>query len=457
MPRWFGTDGLRGKSFEYPLIPEVFRRIGHHWGRIIQDNGAATCLVAHDTRSGGDVLAKSLILGLSNAGVKVLDAGVLPTPAAILTAYHRSIYCAVITASHNLYPDNGLKLIGPDGRKVTETLESYLEERFDEEPDEEAIEPGAVEDFHEKAISWYTDWVHKQFRIPQSNNRPKLYLDLANGASVNLYPKVLRSLGYNVSVYNDQPNGENINQGCGAAHFEFLHDTLQHKFPAKSPDLSSIGFGYDGDGDRMLAVIPGYGVWDGQNTLAAGALYLLGRDGLGRKPAVVSTVMANQGLESFLAKYGIHLIRTPVGDKYIQSALHEHGLILGAEPSGHVIHLSYSPTGDGLLSTMFFLKILHEAPEIIQTVLQEFHPYPQVLKNVRAPARPPLEELHELQKRSAFHQARLAKQGRIFIRYSGTEAVLRILVEAQESVVALRVAEDLVEAAEKDFAKRIPT
>ena len=456
MPRWFGTDGIRGRMFEYPLVPEVFNNIGYHFGKRILEGGVSGCLLARDTREGGDELAGSLARGLAAAGVRVFDAGVFPTPAAILVATELHVCAAVVTASHNPYPDNGLKLIGPGGRKISAEDEDYLESRFDVAPDL-AGGSGAIEPFESEAAARYLKLVREKYPDLTASPEVHLILDVAHGAASAVYPRVLKSFGYSLTVCNDQPTGRNINENCGAVHPDHLLARIGNPVPGGAPEtLDRIGFCYDGDGDRMLGAVPGYGLWDGHRMLAAGALYLHAGPGLGREPAVVSTVMANQALETFLADYGIRLIRTPVGDKHLYAALREKDLVLGAEPSGHLIRRTHSPTGDGLLTTLLFLEILEKAPEILGLVLREYRPFPQVLKNVPAAVRPPLERLTELQRCTSFHAARLGSEGRIYIRYSGTEPVLRILVEAREAAVAYRIARDLEDAAVRDFRRFSP-
>ncbi|MCS7313355.1 MAG: phosphoglucosamine mutase, partial [Acidobacteria bacterium] len=383
-----------------------------------------------------------LMEGLSAAGCRCLDVGVFPTPATIWLAADRGFFAAIVTASHNPYPDNGLKLVGPDGKKVAVEVEDYLEGHLREYvPPPDALN---VRPYGEEAAQRYQAYVIQAF--PQvagpDVRKPPLYLDLAHGAAYTLYPRILRSMGWPVEPVHDRPDGTNINDRVGAVHPEILLQSMRASAPT-----GSLGFAYDGDADRAILVWPEHGVLDGHHLLAVLALYAQEQGWHSTRRAVVSTVMANQALETFLTARGIELIRTPVGDKYVLQAIEENGLLLGAEPSGHLICRSLSPTGDGLLTTLLYLTAWLERPDLVQDVLSSYRPYPQVLRNVPVACKVPLEQVPSLQEAIARAQDRLSGQGRMLIRYSGTEPVLRILVEAPAEGLAAEVADDLARLA----------
>lgn len=440
MPFWFGTDGLRGTSFQFPVAEAPFRAIGFFWGQVLREQYGrdVDVLVARDTRASGGPLTRALMEGLSAAGCRCLDVGVFPTPATIWLAADRGFFAAIVTASHNLYPDNGLKLVGPDGKKVSVEVEDYLESRLRAYvPPPDVLN---VRSYGEEAARRYQAYVTRAFpQVARPDVRkPPLYLDLAHGAAYVLYPRILRSMGWSVAPIHDRPDGTNINDRAGAVCPEVLLQFMRASAPA-----GSLGFAYDGDADRAILVWPEHGVLDGHHLLAVLALYTQEQGWRPTRPAVVSTVMANQALEAFLAERGIELIRTPVGDKYVLQAIEENGLLLGAEPSGHLICRSLSPTGDGLLTTLLYLTAWLERPDLIQDVLASYRPYPQVLRNVPVSRKVPLEQVPSLQEAIARARDRLSGQGRIFVRYSGTEPVLRILVEAPAEGLALEVADHL--------------
>jgi phosphoglucosamine mutase len=448
MPVWFGTDGLRGTSFQFPVAEAPFRAIGFFWGRFLRERygSSVEVLVARDTRASGGPLTRALMEGLSAAGCRCLDVGVFPTPATIWLAADRGCFAAIVTASHNPYPDNGLKLVGPDGKKVPVEVEDYLEGRLREyvpPPDVLNVRP-----YGEEAAHRYQAYVTRTFpQVARSDvPKPPLYLDLAHGAAYVLYPRILRALGWSVYPLHDRPDGTNINDRAGAVYPESLLRVMRASAPS-----DSLGFAYDGDADRAILVRPDHGVLDGHHLLAVLALYAQEQGWRPTRPAVVSTVMANQALEAFLAERGIELIRTPVGDKYVLQAIEENDLLLGAEPSGHLICRSLSPTGDGLLTTLLYLTVWLERPDLIRDVLTSYRPYPQVLRNVPVARKVPLEQVPGLQEAIARARDRLGGQGRVFVRYSGTEPVLRILVEAPSEALTVEVADQLAQAAGRVF------
>ncbi len=448
MPRWFGTDGIRGESFTFPVTEQVFRAIGFHWGRDLVDRyGVRDVIVARDTRASSHALAHAFMEGLVRANCRVHDLGIFPTPATIILAHRWGTCAGIITASHNLYPDNGLKLVQPDGRKIPETVEDMLEQHL-----QDVIDPPddfSVVHARDAAYTAYTQWLVQTFAELRDLARrlPRLYLDMAHGAAFRVYPAVLMQLGFHVTTMYAEPNGTNINVRCGAVHPEVLHQHIR-----STGDQHCLGFAYDGDGDRVIGVHPEFGLLDGHIVLAVLARWLQQTGSLGRSPAVVSTVMANQALETLLSEWGIRLIRTAVGDKYVADALDVHGLYLGAEPSGHVILRHLAPTGDGLLTTLALLQTMHEQPEILETVCTSYRPFPQILHNVRVREKIPLDQLPELQQAVATWETRLNGRGRVFLRYSGTEPVLRILVECVSSDLAETCAQDLARIAHRILA-----
>ncbi len=444
MPRWFGTDGLRGESYFFPLDLDTLTRLGFFLGDFLKTHDFHTLLVARDTRKSGPDLSEAFLRGLQWHGIRILDAGIFPTPATIFLARHWETYAVIFTASHNPYPDNGVKIVSPEGEKIPEDLEEQLEEGLAQQCAVKTVDRVQREEMYRDALSTYTQHVQNLFHDIRTDMH--IYMDTAHGATYRVYPYVAEQLGFHVHTYFNEPNGVNINESCGALHPETLLTLIQ----SAPHDVPVIGFSFDGDGDRVLISHREYGILDGHHYLALASCVQKHQNILGSKNALVSTVMANKGLELFLNKQGVELIRTKVGDKYVMSALKEHELNIGGEPSGHFILRALSPAGDGLITALWFVHYSSLYPDAFEKVMNEYHPLPQRLHNVRTHEKPDLTSLATFQETLATYTQLLGENGRILVRYSGTEPVLRIMVEGPDEELLIEITQALEDAFRKD-------
>lgn len=425
MRRYFGTDGVRGEVGKPPLTPEFVLKLGQAAGAYFRAReGRPVVLLAKDTRESSDLLEAALAAGLLSQGVRVEHLGVLPTPGvAHLTRTLSATAGAVISASHNPYTDNGIKFFGPDGEKLSDEAEEAIEALLDEAHPLRGV--GTVGDFRE-AERLYLDFL---LAHAQDLSGLKVGLDLAHGATYRLGPKLFQKAGAEVIAFFNTPDGRNINRACGSTHPEALA-----RFVAELG--LDLGVAFDGDGDRALFVDRRGRLFHGDHVL-----YLLAK-ALGEK-GVVGTVMSNMALEVRLKEEGIAFHRAAVGDRYVLEMLKEKGLHLGGEPSGHVILRRHHTTGDGLLTALFVLKALKEMGGDLSDWYEALPLYPQVLKNVRVADKARVMAHPAL--REALEEAERALQGlgRVNVRPSGTEPLVRVMVEGPGGLVE-EVAERLV-------------
>lgn len=421
--RYFGTDGVRGTVGTPPLEPLFVTRLGLAAGAILGERreGAFHVLLGRDTRSSGDLFAAALAAGLAAAGARVLDVGVVPTPAlALLVPLVGADAGFVVSASHNPYDHNGVKCLGADGTKLDDAREAAIERRL-RRPDP-MVPAGRVGRIlaEESLVERYLD--HVRGRLPPgfSLSGWHLAVDTAHGATYALVPAFLRALGARVTTVGDSPDGLNINDGCGVLH----PGTVAALVRASGADL---GVAFDGDGDRVHLVTPGGDVLDGDAIVYLLASHAHERGALGPGP-VVGTVMSNLGLEEALKARGIAFRRSAVGDRYVLETLRREGGRLGGESSGHVLLLDDSPSGDGLIVTLRVLALLRESGRSLEDLLAGFRRYPQKLVNVPLPELP----REEIARRLRGLEASLADggtDGRVLLRLSGTEPLVRIMVE----------------------------
>lgn len=425
MRRYFGTDGVRGEVGKPPLTPEFVLKLGQAAGAYFRKREARpVVLLGKDTRESSDLLEAALAAGLLSQGVRVEHLGVLPTPGvAHLTRTLSATAGAVISASHNPYTDNGIKFFGPDGEKLSDEAEEAIEALLDEAHPLRGV--GTVGDFRE-AERLYLDFL---LAHAQDLSGLKVGLDLAHGATYRLGPKLFQKAGAEVIAFFNTPDGRNINRACGSTHPEALA-----RFVAELG--LDLGVAFDGDGDRALFVDRRGRLFHGDHVL-----YLLAK-ALGEK-GVVGTVMSNMALEVRLKEEGIAFHRAAVGDRYVLEMLKEKGLHLGGEPSGHVILRRHHTTGDGLLTALFVLKALKEMGGDLSDWYEALPLYPQVLKNVRVADKARVMAHPAL--REALEEAERALQGlgRVNVRPSGTEPLVRVMVEGPGGLVE-EVAERLV-------------
>jgi phosphoglucosamine mutase len=425
----FGTDGVRGKA-NTELSPELAVALGRAAVAVLaEENPRPLIIIGRDTRVSGHMLAGALAAGLMSAGAEVWDVGVLPTPAlAFLTQKTSAIAGAVISASHNPAIDNGIKFFSREGFK----LDDHLEERIEQivrDPALMRLPAGdEVGSLHHKESLQEAYLAHMVKVAGFSANGLKVVLDCANGAAYQLAPAVFRRLGCEVDVIHNAPNGTNINVSSGSTHPKALQDRVVEV-------RADVGFALDGDADRLIACDSDGNTVDGDSLLAICGLYLK-REGRLANNTLVGTVMSNMGLDALLRGHGISLIRSQVGDKHVLKEMMEHGATLGAEQSGHCIFMEYSTTGDGILSAIMLLKVMATEGQGLNQLASPLKRYPQLLHNVTVTNRE--SALAEPRVKEAIRETEvlLGSRGRLVVRASGTENVVRVMVEAEDEVLA---------------------
>lgn len=440
MGKLFGTDGVRGVANLEPMTSETAMKLGRAAAHLFQRRaGRHQIVIGKDTRLSGYMLESALTSGICSMGVDVLLVGPMPTPAiAFLTRSLRADAGVVISGSHNPYQDNGIKFFSSDGFKLPDELEARMEELIvSKEIDHLRPTADAVgKAFRiDDAEGRYIEFVKRSLPRDMDFQGLKVAVDCANGAAYKVAPKVLRELGATVFVIGDEPNGTNINADCGAVHPERLREAVRRHG-------ADLGIAHDGDADRALFVCERGELVDGDHAMAALALDLHAQGRLSRD-TVVGTVMSNYGLELALRKAGLTLVRTPVGDRYLLERMLAEGFNLGGEQSGHLIFLDYNTTGDGLISGLQVLGLMKRTGRSMSDLARSMTAVPQVLLSIRVHRKPDLEQVPELQRAIQEGQARLNGAGRILVRYSGTEPLLRIMVEGEPASLIRSVAEEL--------------
>jgi phosphoglucosamine mutase len=423
--RLFGTDGIRGLAGTPPLDPPAVRRLGAALVRALPHGTASPqFLIGRDTRESGGWIEAELAHGACGEGAAVTSAGVVPTPAiAFLT--RTGVYDAgvVISASHNPYEDNGIKVFSGKGEKFTEAVERQVEaiiadRSWSARPGEAGAVPRA------DLVDAYLDHLRAVFPEASKIAPFPIVLDCANGATTTVAPELFNSLGFETIVIGNRPDGRNINLGCGSTHPERLAETVVARGCA-------MGVAFDGDGDRAIFVDHRGHVVDGDAVLLMCG-HQLQREGRLRGGAIVATVMSNIGLELALKPLGIELVRTAVGDKHVMEEMLKRGLSLGGEQSGHIIFSEYLFTGDGLCTALNVLRTVALTGRTLADLAADLTAYPQVLLNVRVREKVELDTVPAVADAIARVEARVAGQGRLLIRYSGTEPLLRVMLEGQQ-------------------------
>ena len=430
MGRLFGTDGIRGAVNKYPLTAEVIRKIGRAVASIFGgSDGRAKIIIGKDTRESGKMIENALTSGICSAGGDVSLAGVLPTPAvAHLTSSSDANAGIVISASHNPFYDNGIKIFDADGGKLADQKEDEIEHRvlnedFSIAKDKPGEGPGNVEIFKgapERYLSFLKGMLHDKTFL----NGLKIHMDCSNGATYAVAPKLFNDLGAQVEAISVSPNGKNINANCGSEHPEALIDAVLKK-------EADIGLAFDGDGDRMIAVDEKGQVITGDRILAICARTLK-RKGLLRNNVVVSTVMSNLGLRLALKDLGIEHLMTQVGDRYVLQQMNTSGAVIGGEDSGHVIFLDQHTTGDGMLSAIRLIQTMHDESMTLSELSQVMAVFPQVLLNIEVTRKPAIESITPLMDAIRSVEKKLGEKGRVLVRYSGTQPMCRVMVEGPD-------------------------
>ncbi len=442
----FGTDGIRGVAGEFPLDPPTVYAVGRALGEWARGHGERPeVVIGMDTRESGPSLAALVAEGLARASVRSRFAGVITTPGvAYLTRTGDFVAGVMISASHNPYRDNGIKIFDHSGYKLPDEVERALEREIFRLR-ESGIEPQAAElAVEEELVRTYLDYLARTSGLLDGVS---IVVDCGNGSASRLAPALFGRLGARVHAIGCEPDGRNINLGCGALHPE----RLQAEVVARKPDL---GVAFDGDADRAIFVAPSGKIVDGDLVL-----YICGRAWLEKgwlggnngRPVIVATIMSNLGLEKAVRSWGAELIRTPVGDKYVLEEMLRRDAKLGGEQSGHVIFRRYATTGDGLLTALRVLEVMRETGATLDELAAGFELYPQRVTSVPVKAKLPLDELEAVQ--AAIERARrsLGDSGRVLVRFSGTELKARVMVEGPDSALVDRHVEEIVTAIEREL------
>ena len=424
--RYFGTDGIRGRANKV-ITPELALRVGQAAGLIFRNGDHRhRVLIGKDTRLSGYMIENALVAGFTSVGMDVLLTGPMPTPAvAMLTRSMRADLGVMISASHNRYDDNGIKLFGPDGFKLSDEVELRIEELLDSDLTAQ--------------LAASHDLGRAKRTLPRNMSLEglRVVIDCANGAAYHVAPDALWELGAEVIKFGVEPDGFNINKDCGSTEPGALAGKVREM-------RADIGIALDGDADRMVIVDERGHVVDGDQLMAVIAESWRA-DGRLAKPGVVATVMSNLGLERYLGTLGLTLARTAVGDRYVLEHMREHGYNVGGEASGHIILSDYTTTGDGLVAALQLLAVVKKLDKPVSKVCHRFDPLPQVLRNVRYKNGKPLENANvRLAIKSA--ERKLNGHGRLVIRPSGTEPVIRVMGEGDNKSLVEDVVDGIVEA-----------
>ena len=447
MKALFGTDGIRGEAGQFPLDPATVTAIGFSLASHLAASGARPRIITgRDTRESGASIEQALIDGASRAGAECLSAGVITTPGvAFVTRKEQAAAGVVISASHNPYHDNGIKIFAPSGRKMDDAVERLIEADVFNKIEVPAAVSGsrssteAEEQLREEYLSFLGDEIGKGLDL----NGLTMVVDCANGASSALAPTLFERLGANVIAINATPDGRNINRDCGSLHI----DSLRAKVVSEHADL---GVAFDGDADRSLFVDGEGNFVDGDSTLWALATYLKAHGQL-KGDVVVATVMSNIGLEIAFRSADIKLERTDVGDKYVLEELLRLNASLGGEQSGHIILPDLSLAGDGMITTLCLLRALNASRKTLAEMTAGFKRYPQILLNVRVRQKVPFGELASVQAEVRKVEELLSQQGRLLLRYSGTEPLARVMIEGENQAEIDEYAARIAQAIEREI------
>ncbi len=443
--QYFGTDGIRGKVGEFPITPDFVLKLGWAAGQVFRDQGAAHVLVGKDTRISGYLFESALEAGLSAAGVDTQLLGPMPTPGiAYLTRTFRAKAGIVISASHNAYPDNGIKFFSAAGKKLPDEIEMAIEEKLDQpmttEPSDRLGRAVRIGD----ARGRYIEFCKSTVPACMDLSGLSIVIDCAHGATYHIAPHVFSEVGARVTAIGIDPDGLNINEGCGSTRPE----ALQREVVAQRADL---GIAFDGDGDRVMMVDHTGALVDGDELLYIIASSRLAAGKL--QGPVVGTLMTNLGLEHALSVLGVELMRAKVGDRYVMEVLESSGGLLGGEGSGHIICLDRTTTGDGIISALQVLAEMWRSGKSLHELRQGMHKYPQVLHNVRVKEKPhDLDEIESLCRARQAVENKLNGNGRVLLRSSGTESLIRVMIEGQNEALIEQLAQELAEEVQRSLS-----
>ncbi|MBM3543404.1 MAG: phosphoglucosamine mutase [Alphaproteobacteria bacterium] len=439
--KYFGTDGIRGSANAFPMTSEVALKVGMSAGKLFT-NGSYRhrVVIGKDTRLSGYMIESALVSGFTAVGMDVFQLGPMPTPAvAMLTRSLRADLGVMISASHNPYVDNGIKLFGPDGYKLSDETEAEIEQLMEGDSTEllaaaESIGRATrIDSARERYVEFAKRTLPKNIRF----DGIRVVIDCANGAGYKVAPEALWELGAEVIKIGVEPNGLNINKDCGSTAPEDLIRKVNEV-------RADIGIALDGDADRVVIVDEKGAIIDGDQLMAVIAESWLMRGRLAGG-GVVATVMSNLALERYLENLGLGLVRTPVGDRYVVEHMRAHGYNVGGEQSGHIVLSDFSTTGDGLITALQLLAVVAQSGKPVSEICNRFEPLPQIMQNVRYKNGQPLDNVG-VQRAISDGKSKLGKAGRLVIRPSGTEPVIRVMAEGDDERLVKRVVSDIVHA-----------
>ncbi|MCK4778352.1 MAG: phosphoglucosamine mutase [Actinomycetia bacterium] len=442
MGRLFGTDGIRGIANK-DLTPELALKLGQAVAQIFKDNERKKIVVGKDPRISSDLLESSLIAGICSAGVDVFKVGVMPTPGiAYLTHYYHASAGAVISASHNSAEFNGIKFFGESGFKLSDEKEDEIEKHIEEGMTERLTGSEIGRIFNEEdAKETYEGFLKKT--IDTDFEGLKIAVDCANGATSEIAPQILEELGVKIIPINNKPNGININLDCGSLHPEIMADIVR----SNSVDA---GLCFDGDGDRVIMVDENGDVVDGDFIMTICAAYLK-KEGSLKNNKVVATVMSNLGFDLAMKKLGIDIFKTKVGDRFVLRKMIEEEAVLGGEQSGHIIFLNYINTGDGILTALQMLSILKKSNKPLSEWRKLMRKFPQVLINVKIKDKEKYKDNKAITSLINKKEEELNGKGRILVRPSGTEPLIRVMVEAETQEIAENIGREIAGKIKQDL------
>lgn len=443
--RLFGTDGVRGEAGRFPLDEQTMETIGASLA--VRLGNSPLIIVGRDTRESGEWLEKALITGALRHGAHCQSAGVITTPGVAFLA--RNLHAqagVVISASHNPYQDNGVKIFAPTGRKLDDNTERLIEADIfsaQASPSTQPNEAFDTQDHGTELRTRYLDFLEKEIGVGLSLHGQTIVVDTANGAASQLAPELFSRLGARVIAINNQPDGRNINLNCGSLHIEGLQQEV-------ASNAATLGVAFDGDADRALFVDSRGEFVDGDATLWVLANYMRARGEL-KHNLVVATVMSNIGLEIALRSRNLQLLRTAVGDKYVLEELLRIGASLGGEQSGHIIFPSISLAGDGMITTLCLLRAMTDEAKPLHALTEGFQRFPQILINIKVREKRPFEEVAAIKNLAAKTEMRLGDKGRLLLRYSGTEPLARVMIEGESQAEIEQYANDLAALIRKEL------
>lgn len=451
--RLFGTDGIRGEAGKFPMTPDVVLKVGQALGYLLKkrpgrSNQKPLVLIGKDTRLSGYMLEQALASGLNSMGVGVQLTGPLPTPGIGFLARNMRVDAGVIiSASHNPFCDNGIKIFGADGFKIPDSMETEIEALVEKDDFTSMLARGEqigrsrrIDD----AAGRYIVYVKNSFPLNLSLEGTRIVLDCANGAAYKVAPAIFSELGADLIVIGDEPTGLNINDKAGALHPQRLCEAVV-KYRA------DVGISLDGDADRVIMVDDKGDIVNGDHILAVCAIHLAKKKNLPQN-TIVATQMSNVGLDHAMKKQGIYVVRTDVGDKNVVEAMRQNGYMLGGEQSGHIIHLDHSTTGDGCVAALNVLAVMKAEGRPLSELKNTMEDVPQVLINTRVSRRKELSSIKGYEQLIKDVETRLNGEGRVFVRFSGTEPVIRVLVEGRDRKEIGRMAEEIAKFLQSELS-----